>query len=179
MELRWLHLISCRAELCSFLSSNRYDLLLLQEIILSSSRYFKVPGYSVFRTNRTLTRRDPAIPGDQNGGGVLTLINSDFSFQMVPSPVPTLTLSDLASDYLCVKINFQKHSLFYSSMSTPLLSETLNSIFDYAPFLLNFPRSLLTPLLSMISMPITPPRTLTSLRTVLAIPYSIGSHPPG
>jgi len=59
-----------------------------------------------------------------------------------------------------------------------LLSETLNSISDFAPFLLNFSRTPLTPLLLVISIPITPPGTLTSLPTVLAIPYSIGSHPP-
>jgi len=48
---------SRRSELCSFLSSNRYDLALLQETSLSSFRNFKVPGYSVFRAYRTLTRR--------------------------------------------------------------------------------------------------------------------------
>jgi len=73
----------------------------LQDTNLSSSRNFKVPGYSVFRADRPLTRRGPATVGNQNGGGVLTLINLDLSFQMVP-------LSDPASEYLCVKINFQK-----------------------------------------------------------------------
>jgi len=80
---------SCHAKLCSFLSSNRYDLVLLQETNLSSFRYFKVPGYSVFRADHTLTRRGTATAGNQNGGGVLTLINSNLSFQMVP--LPTLT----------------------------------------------------------------------------------------
>jgi len=36
------------AELCSFISSSRYDLVLLQKTNLSSSRNFKVPGCSVF-----------------------------------------------------------------------------------------------------------------------------------
>jgi len=63
-----------------------------QETNLSSSRDFKVPGYSVFRADCTLTHRSPTTTGNQNsdGGGVLTLINSDLSFQIVPFP----TLSD-------------------------------------------------------------------------------------
>jgi len=59
---------SRRVELCSFLSSNRYNFLLLQEINLSSSTNFKVPGYSVFRADHTLTCRGPATAGNQNGG---------------------------------------------------------------------------------------------------------------
>jgi len=75
---------SRRAELCSFLSSNRYDLVLLQETNLSSSRNFKVPGYSVLLADRTLTHRGPFIDGNQNGWGVLTLINQRWS---PPDPV--------------------------------------------------------------------------------------------
>jgi len=80
----------------------------LQETNLSSSRNFQVPGYSVFRADRTLTRWGPTTAGNQNGEEVLTLINSDLSFQMVLLPI--LTLSDPVSDYLCIKINFQKRS---------------------------------------------------------------------
>jgi len=68
--------------------------------------------------------------------------------------------------------------LFSSLMSTLLPSETLNSILDIKPFPLNFSRTPLTPLLSVISMSITPTGTPASPQTVLAIPHSIRSHPP-
>jgi len=157
---------SRRAALCSFLSTNRYDLVLLQETNLSGSRNFKVPGYSVFRADRTLTRRGPATARNQNGAGVFTRISSDLSFQMVH----LLTLSDPASDYLCV--NFQKRYPLLL-MFTPHPSETLNSTLDLAPSPLNFSRTPLTPLFSVISMLITPPGTPTSLPTVLVTLYSI------
>jgi len=106
-----------------FLSTNRYDLVLLQETNLSRSRNFNVSGYFVFRADRTLTRRGPATAGTQNGRGVLILINSDLSFQMAPSlPSPTqpLTISVLKS-------TSRSYPLFSSSMSTSLPAETLNS----------------------------------------------------
>jgi len=126
MELRWTLLIpSCRT--LFLFSSNRYDLVLLQETNLSSCRNYKILGYSVFLADRTLTRRSPATSGNQNGGGILTLINSDLSFQMVPLSI--LTLSDPASDHLCVKINFQKQSLllFVNVYSIPIRNTQLDS----------------------------------------------------
>jgi len=149
--------------------------MLFQETNLFMSRNFKVPSYSVFRADRTLTRRGPATAGNQNCGGVLTLINSDLFFQMVP--VPTLTLSDPASDYLCVKINFQKQPpLFFLNVYSPPIRNTQLS---------SRPRTFSPKLrsnssdnfISVISMSIIPSGTHTSLPTVLAIPYSIGSHP--
>jgi len=63
MELRRpLLILSCRT-LFPF-SSNRYDLVLLQEINFSNSRNVKVPGYSAFWTDRTLTLRGPATAGN-------------------------------------------------------------------------------------------------------------------
>jgi len=81
-------------------------MVILQETNLSSSRNFKAPGYSVFRVDRTITYRAPTTAGNQNSGGVLALINSDLSFQMIS--LSTLSLSNPVSEYLCVKINFQK-----------------------------------------------------------------------
>jgi len=60
----------------------------------------------------------------------------------------TLNFSDPASDYLRVKVNFQKrsHLLFFNVYS--LRSETLSSILDLAPSPLNFSRTPVTPLFS-------------------------------
>jgi len=115
------------AELCSFLSSNHYNLVLLQETNLFSSRNFKVTGYSVYRADCALIHRCAANTGNRNDGGVLTLINSDLFLQMVP--LPTLTLSAPASDYLYVKINFQKHFalLFLNVYSPPIRNTQINS----------------------------------------------------
>jgi len=150
-----------RAELCPFLSSSRKNLVLLQETNLSSSRNFKVPGHSVFRADRTLTRRGPATAGNQNGGGVLTLINSYPSFQMASLFIsPSLTRPQTISVSKSIS---RSDTLFSSSMSTPLPSETLNSILDLTPSPLNFSRTPLTPLFSAISMSITPRGTHTHL----------------
>jgi len=73
-----------RAELCFFLSSNQYDLVLLQEINLSRSRIFKVSGYSVFPDDRILTHQGLVTGENQNGGDVLTVVNSDLSYQGLP-----------------------------------------------------------------------------------------------
>jgi len=60
--------------------------VLLRGTGLSSSRNFEVPGYSVFRVDRTLARRDPVTAGDRSGGKVLALIGSDLSFQTIAFP---------------------------------------------------------------------------------------------
>jgi len=90
---RLFHLI----RLNSVLSSNRYNPVLIQETTLSNSTNFKVPDYSVFRADRALTHRGSSTTvGNQNDEGVLTLINSDHSFQAVPHPRilrPSLRLS--------------------------------------------------------------------------------------
>ena len=69
------------AELIAFLSSNRYDLILLQETHLSAFNNFQIPGYSTLRTDRTFGRQGPVSSGaHKTGGGVLTLIHSDGLF---------------------------------------------------------------------------------------------------
>ena len=75
---------SSRAELIAFLSGNHYDLILLQETHLSSTKKFQIPGYYTFRTDRTFGRQGPVSSGTHNtGGGVLTLIHSDVAFSPV------------------------------------------------------------------------------------------------
>jgi len=108
-----------------------------KKVISPALGTLKFQATLVFRADRTLTHRGPATAGNQNGEGVLTLINSDLSFQMVPLP----TLYDPASDYLYIKINFQKRSplLFFNVYYPPIRNTQL----DLAPFLLNSPDTLI------------------------------------
>jgi len=62
---------SQRAELLSFLSSKRYDIVLLQETNLSSSWSFKVPGFSSLEL-MDLHQPGLALVGNQNGGLVFS-----------------------------------------------------------------------------------------------------------
>ena len=79
---------SSRAELIAFLSGNHYDLILLQETHLSSTKKFQIPGYYTLRTDRTFGRQGPVSSGTHNtGGGVLTLIHSDLASLLFLSPL--------------------------------------------------------------------------------------------
>ena len=99
------------AELIAFLSGNHYDLILLQETHLSSTRKFQIPGYYTLRTDRTFGRQGPVSSGTHNtGGGVLTLIHSDLAFS--PVSVSSLSFQDPYSDYTCVKVLLSNHSPF-------------------------------------------------------------------
>ena len=80
---------SSRAELIAFLVGNHYDLILLQETHLSSTKTFQIPDYYTLRTDRTFGRQGPVSSGTHNTGGVLTLIHSDLAF----SPVSVSSLS--------------------------------------------------------------------------------------
>ena len=100
---------SSRAELIAFPSGNHYDLILLQETHLSSTRKFQMPGYYTLRTDRTFGRQGPVSSGTHNtGGGVLTLIHSDLAFS--PVSVSSLSSQDPYSDYTCVKVLLSNHS---------------------------------------------------------------------
>ena len=97
-----------RRELIAFLSSNQYDLILLQETHLSATKKFQIPGYSTLHTDRTFGRQGLVSSGTHNTGGVLTLIHSDLAFS--PVSVSFLSSQDPYSDYICVKVIFSNHS---------------------------------------------------------------------
>ena len=100
---------SSGAELIAFLSGNHYDLILLQETHLSSTKKFQIPGYYTLCTDRTFGRQGPVSSGTHNtGGGVLTLIHSDLAFS--PVSVSSLSSQDPYSDYNCVKVLLSNHS---------------------------------------------------------------------
>jgi len=95
-----------------------------KEINLFSSRNFEVPGYFVFQADCTLTCRGPAIAGNQNNGGVLTLINSDLSFQIrfrysficrgTSTKVEVIPLSALPKDITSELAGLSPHYPFYA-----------------------------------------------------------------
>ena len=130
---------SSRAELIAFLSGNHYDLILLQETHLSSTRKFQIPGYYTLRTDRTFGRQGPVSSGTHNtGGGVLTLIHSDLAFS--PVSVSSLSSQDPYSDYTCVKVLLSNHSplQFLNLYSPPIRnspsdSRTRTFYFDILP----------------------------------------------
>ena len=119
---------SSRAELIAFLSGNHYDLILLQETHLSSTRKFQIPGYYTLRTDRTFGRQGPVSSGTHNtGGGVLTLIHSDLAFS--PVSVSSLSSQDPYSDYTCVKVLLSNHSplQFLNLYSPPIRNSPSDS----------------------------------------------------
>ena len=119
---------SSRAELIAFLSGNHYDLILLQETHLSSTKKFQIPGYYTLRTDRTFGRQGPVSSGTHNtGGGVLTLIHSDLAFS--PVSVSSLSSQDPYSDYTCVKVLLSNHSplQFLNLYSPPIRNSPSDS----------------------------------------------------
>ena len=119
---------SSRAELIAFLSGNHYDLILLQETHLSSTRTFQIPDYYTLRTDRTFSRQGPVSSGTHNtGGGVLTLIHSDLDFS--PVSVSSLSSQDPYSDYTCVKVLLSNHSplQFLNLYSPPIRNSPSDS----------------------------------------------------
>ena len=111
---------SSRAELIAFLSGNHYDLILLQETHLSSTKTFQIPDYYTLRTDRTFGRQGPVSSGTHNTGGVLTLIHSDLAFS--PVSVSSLSSQDPYSDYTCVKVLLSNHSpLQFLNLYSPLI----------------------------------------------------------
>ena len=119
---------SSRAELIAFLSGNHYDLILLQETHLSSTRKFQIPGYYTLRTDRIFDRQGPVSSGTHNtGGGVLTLIHSDLAFS--PVSVSSLSSQDPYSDYTCVKVLLSNHSplQFLNLYSPPIRNSPSDS----------------------------------------------------
>ena len=147
---------SSRAELIAFLSGNHYDLILLQETHLSSTRKFQIPGYYTLRTDRTFGRQGPVSSGTHNtGGGVLTPIHSDLDFSPVFSlsvfTVFCLLSVSLSVFPLCLPTqttpvlkSFSPTTLLFNFLtSTPLPSETVLLILAPGPSILT---SFLTPL---------------------------------
>ena len=97
-------------ELLHFLSSRPVDLMCIQESNLNSSSSFRIPGFSVLRSDRTHSRSGILSPGATHAsGGVLIFVRQGLSF----SELSTFSLSSLDpySDYVGVNISFNNFSL--------------------------------------------------------------------
>ena len=133
---------SSRAELIAFLSGNHYDLILLQETHLSSTKKFQIPDYYTLRTDRTFGRQGPFPPVlitlvvVSSLSSTLTWISLLFLSPLCLPRTPTQTTPVLKSF-------FPTTLLFNFLTSTPLPSETVLLILAPGPSILT---SFLTPL---------------------------------
>ena len=97
------------SELLHFLSSHSVDLICIQASNLNSSSSFRIPGFSVLRSDRTHTRSG-ILSSDAThaSGGVIIFVRQGLSF----SELSTTSLSSLDpySDYVGVNISLNKSS---------------------------------------------------------------------
>ena len=102
------------SKLLHFLSSHPVDLICIQESNLNSSSSFRIPGFSVLRSDRTHSRSG-ILSSDAShaSGGVAIFVRQGLSF----SELSTTSLSSLDpySDYVGVNISLNK----FSSVSFP------------------------------------------------------------
>ena len=96
-------------ELLHFLSSHPVDLICIQESNLNSSYSFRIPGFSVLRSDRTHSRSG-ILSSDAShaSGGVVIFVRQGLSF----SELSTTSLSSLDpySDYVGVNISLNNSS---------------------------------------------------------------------
>ena len=96
-------------ELLHFLSSHSVDLICIQESNLNSSSSFRIPGFSVLRSDRTHSRSGIlSFDATHASGGVVIFVRQSLSF----SELSTTSLSSLDpySDYVGVNISLNKSS---------------------------------------------------------------------
>ena len=138
-----------RTELIQFLSLNKYDLIFLQESLLSSDSTFHVLGYKTLKKNCSMTRRGTTDSTENLGN-------------LTYSPLSTQHLSSLdpSSTYLAIAVKIKGASPIHllNIYVTPICS----FFCGFSPFLL--PSSLLLTF-SAILLAITHTGTFTSQRT--------------
>ena len=96
-------------ELLHFLSSHPVDLICIQESNLNSSSSFRIPGFSVLRSDRTHSRSG-ILSSDAShaSGGVVIFVRQGLSFSELSTT--SLSLLDPYSDYVGVNISLNKSS---------------------------------------------------------------------
>ena len=94
MECQWN--LPRRTELIQFLSLNKYDLIFLQESLLSSDSTFHIPSYKTLKKNRSMTRRG-------------TTDSTENLENLTYSPLSTQQLSSLdpSSTYLAITVKIK------------------------------------------------------------------------
>ena len=126
-------------ELLHFLSSHPVDLICIQESNLNSSSSFRIPGFSVLRSDRTHSRSG-ILSSDAShaSGGVVIFVRQGLSF----SELSTTSLSSLDSysDYVGVNISLNNSSSVsflnvYAPLFAPLqrMAEPIPSLPQFFP----------------------------------------------
>ena len=131
-------------ELLHFLSSHPVDLICIQESNLNSSSSFRIPGFSVLRSDRTHSRSG-ILSSDAShaSGGVVIFVRQGLSF----SELSTTSLSSLDpySDYVGVNISLNKSSSvsFLNVYAPPIRSSPTDGRTDsFSPSILPSSRNL-------------------------------------
>ena len=131
-------------ELLHFLSSHPVDLICIQESNLNSSSSFRIPGFSVLRSDRTHSRSG-ILSSDalHASGGVVIFVIQGLSF----SELSTTSLSSLDpySDYVGVNISLNKSSSvsFLNVYAPPIRSSPTDGRTDsFSPSILPSSRNL-------------------------------------
>ena len=161
-------------ELLHFLSSHPVDLICIQESNLNSSSSFRIPGFSVLRSDRTHSRSGIPSPDTTHAsGGVIIFVRQGLSFSELS--ISSLSSLDLYSDYVGINISPNNSSSVsflngYASLFAPP-QRMAESIPFLPPF---FP----PPEISLFwgtSIAITPSGTQEVLQTPTGRKYSTGS----
>ena len=131
-------------ELLHFLSSHPVDLICIQESNLNSSSSFRIPGFSVLRSDRTHSRSG-ILSSDAShaSGGVVIFVRQGLS----SSELSTTSLSSLDpySDYVGVNISLNKSSSvsFLNVYAPPIRSSPTDGRTDsFSPSILPSSRNL-------------------------------------
>ena len=163
-------------ELLHFLSSHPVDLICIQESNLNSSSSFRIPGFSVLRSDRTHSRSG-ILSSDAShaSGGVVIFVRQGLSF----SELSTTSLSSLDpySDYVGVNISLNKSSSvsFLNVYAPPIRSSPTDGRTDsFSPSILPSSRNLF---ILGDSIAITRFGTQEVLPTPEGRKYSTGSSP--
>ena len=159
-----------------FLSSHPVDLICIQESNLNSSSSFRIPGFSVLRSDRTHSRSG-ILSSDAShaSGGVAIFVRQGLSF----SDLSTTSLSSLDpySDYVGVNISLNKSSsVSFLNVYAPLFA-LLQRMAEPIPSL---PQFFPPPEISSFwgtSIAITRFGTQELLPTPVGRKYSTGSSP--
>ena len=161
-------------ELLHFLSSHPVDLICIQEFNLNSSSSFRIPGFSVLRSDRTHFRSGILFPDATHAsGGVIIFVRQGLSF----SEFSTSFLSSLdpCSDYVGVSISLNNSSsLSFLDVYAPPFAP-LRRMADLTPFLSPFFPLPKISLYCGTSIAITPSGTQEVLPTPAGKKCSTGS----
>ena len=125
-------------ELLHFFSSHPVDLICIQESNLNSSSFFRIPGFSALRSDRTLSWSGILSPDATHAsGGVIIFFRQDFSF----SELSTSSLSSLDpySGYVGVNLSLNNSSsLSFLDVHVLPLFAPLRRMAEQTPFLHSF-----------------------------------------